>query len=74
MNVSKLDLIVGSVLRVMCEGVMADPCVKRWDNRFGVSGLDELHSIQATSDGGYILGGLSDSCSDGDKTEHSKRR
>lgn len=42
--------------------------IKQWDARFGGDSLDELHSIQQTSDGGYILGGFSMSIIGGDQT------
>jgi hypothetical protein len=45
---------------------------KQWDARFGGSFQDELHSIQQTSDGGYILGGASISGISGDKTQESR--
>src|SRR5438128_1276147 len=51
------------------------PPVKQWDKTFGGSGDDLLNSnqsIQQTSDGGYILGGTSNSNSSGDKTGQSK--
>ena len=44
----------------------------QWDNTIGGSGWDELWSVQQTSDGGYILGGGSDSPISGDKTENSQ--
>src|SRR6202035_2842884 len=34
---------------------------KQWDKDFGGTGDDELYSLQQTTDGGYILGGNSDS-------------
>ena len=40
-----------------------------WQNTIGGNQNDELHSVQQTSDGGYILGGFSDSGISGDKTE-----
>ncbi|HKR03173.1 MAG TPA: T9SS type A sorting domain-containing protein [Bacteroidia bacterium] len=43
-----------------------------WQNTIGGSGDDELYSIQQTSDGGYILGGHSESNISGDKTEAGK--
>ncbi|MDF7819958.1 hypothetical protein P1X15_20225, partial [Runella sp. MFBS21] len=46
---------------------------KVWDKRFGGAGNDELHSLTATSDGGFVLGGSSYSGADGDKTETSRR-
>jgi len=38
-----------------------------WQNTFGGKGNDYLYSIQQTSDGGYILGGYTDSGVPGDK-------
>jgi hypothetical protein len=46
--------------------------VKQWDTRFGGSGEDYLISLQQTADGGYILGGYSDSEISGDKTQASQ--
>ncbi|MEO8150724.1 MAG: T9SS type A sorting domain-containing protein [Bacteroidia bacterium] len=45
--------------------------IKQWDNTIGGGGDDYLGSIQQTSDGGYILGGTSNSGISGDKTESS---
>lgn len=45
--------------------------VKQWDKRYGGLSDDLLYSIALTSDGGYILGGLSGSDSSGDKTQPS---
>lgn len=42
-----------------------------WDNTIGGTNDDFLSSIQQTSDGGYILGGSSDSDSSDDKSEDS---
>ncbi len=44
----------------------------QWQKTIGGSGYDWLLSIQQTTDGGYILGGTSDSNTSGDKTENSK--
>ena len=43
----------------------------QWQNTIGGSDYDRLHSIQQTTDGGYILGGRSSSNISGDKTENS---
>ncbi len=43
-----------------------------WEKTIGGSGDDELKSIVQTDDGGYILGGTSDSDISGNKTENSK--
>jgi hypothetical protein len=45
---------------------------KLWDKTFGGNDDDELNSIQQTSDGGYILGGTSNSNISGEKTESSR--
>jgi hypothetical protein len=42
-----------------------------WQNTIGGSGADLLYSIRQTPDGGYILGGFSQSNISGDKTENS---
>jgi len=41
----------------------------QWDKRFGGTSDDELYTVKQTNDGGYILGGFSESGSDGDKTQ-----
>jgi hypothetical protein len=43
----------------------------QWQNTIGGSGFDWLYSIQQTADGGYILGGHSNSNISGDKTENN---
>ncbi len=42
-----------------------------WQNTIGGDDLDSLQSVFQTSDGGYILGGISSSDISGDKTENS---
>jgi hypothetical protein len=42
----------------------------QWQNSIGGLGYDNLESIQQTIDGGYILGGSSESGISGDKTEN----
>ncbi|MBP9882027.1 MAG: T9SS type A sorting domain-containing protein [Chitinophagales bacterium] len=46
--------------------------IKQWDARFGGNSVDILCSLQQTSDGGYILGGYSDSGNNGDKSQASQ--
>ena len=46
--------------------------VRIWDYGFGGSGYDQLNCLEQTTDGGYILGGFSDSGLNGDKTQLSK--
>jgi type IX secretion system substrate protein len=43
----------------------------QWQNTIGGSGYDALFSGSQTTDGGYILGGSSDSNASGDKVENS---
>ncbi|MFN0213266.1 MAG: T9SS type A sorting domain-containing protein [Saprospiraceae bacterium] len=43
----------------------------QWQNTIGGSGYDGISSLQQTADGGYILGGFSESNISGDKTEDS---
>ncbi len=43
----------------------------QWQNTIGGNGYEELYSIKETGDGGYILGGFSESDISGDKTENS---
>lgn len=43
--------------------------LKQWDKRFGGTGADHLYAVEQTTDGGYILGGVSWSESGGDKTQ-----
>ncbi|QMU31040.1 hypothetical protein [Adhaeribacter radiodurans] len=45
---------------------------KEWDKTFGSNWFDEFTSLQQTSDGGYILGGSSESGISGDKTQANK--
>ncbi|QHT66810.1 S8 family serine peptidase [Rhodocytophaga rosea] len=45
---------------------------KQWDKRFGGSATEELRTVLQTSDGGYLLGGRSDSGISGDRTQSSQ--
>ena len=42
-----------------------------WQNTIGGVGDDKLYAVEITSDGGYILGGFSNSNISGDKTENT---
>jgi PKD repeat protein len=46
------------------------PLVEKWDYRFGGTTADPLTCIRQTTDGGYILGGSSNSGMSGDKTQN----
>ncbi len=43
-----------------------------WDKTYGGNKEDDLFSVRKTSDGGYIIGGRSDSDSSGEKKSHSR--
>ena len=45
---------------------------KEWDKRFGGLSDDGLFALDTTNDGGYILGGFTNSGMGGDKTEPSR--
>ncbi|MAP55327.1 T9SS type A sorting domain-containing protein [Altibacter sp.] len=47
-----------------------DPAIQ-WQNTIGGSNGDFMTAFEATADGGYIMGGYSDSNISGDKTENS---
>ncbi|MEP7317509.1 MAG: T9SS type A sorting domain-containing protein [Panacibacter sp.] len=46
--------------------------IKQWDKTIGGAGNDQLNAMQQTADGGFILGGESDSNVSGEKTENSR--
>jgi hypothetical protein len=46
--------------------------VIEWQNTIGGNDWDDLYSVIQTTDGGYLLGGLSESDISGDKTEASQ--
>ena len=45
--------------------------IKQWDKVFGGTNSDELLSLQQTSDGGYLLGGYSESGISGNKSQNT---
>ncbi|KAA6438058.1 DNRLRE domain-containing protein [Dyadobacter flavalbus] len=52
-------------------GVYAQPAIQ-WDKTIGGMAAEQLSDMQQTSDGGYIIGGTSDSPAGGDKSQGSK--
>jgi hypothetical protein len=46
--------------------------VPEWNRRFGGTEYESMFCLKKSNDGGYILGGFTDSDSSGDKTEHSR--
>lgn len=61
-----------SALAILCSFNLHAQNIKHWDKTFGGNNYEELHSLQQTSDGGYILGGYSESDASGDKTQNAK--
>ncbi len=45
---------------------------KQWDRTYGGTGYDGVSSMIATADGGFLLGGISDSPASGDKSQDNK--
>lgn len=69
---SKINYRPLFVSLIMFCSLIAQPPDIAWQNTIGGSSWDYLHSIQQTTDGGYILGGYSSSGISGDKTEASQ--
>src|SRR5688572_15360574 len=68
----KLFTIISIILFSCCQSGFAQvPLVKQWDYRYGGMMYDFLQYFEQTSDGGYILGGMTASDSAGDKTSNS---
>src|SRR5262245_12039470 len=49
-----------------------NPQVKIWDYRYGGDHYEYLYTLIQTDDGGYMLGGYSESGISGDKTEMNR--
>ena len=62
-------LHVSNTLSTNCDNTIPDI---EWQNTIGGSGDESLSIIRPTADGGYILGGSSNSNISGDKTNNSK--
>jgi hypothetical protein len=58
----------------LCIGIISNAFSQEieWQNTIGGSGEDFLTSMQQTIDGGYIIGGTSNSNISGDKNENSQ--
>ncbi|WP_022826234.1 T9SS type A sorting domain-containing protein [Hymenobacter norwichensis] len=69
---SSLLIASGLLVQFLAQPATAQVPTKQWDKTFGGSGYDDLRFLQQTSDGGYILGGESESDLSGDKTEMSR--
>ena len=69
---SKLKMIAAIIFVLSFTSAFSQIPIKQWDARFGGSADDFLFSLHQTSDGGYILGGYSESGISGDKTQDSR--
>lgn len=71
-NIKQLKKISIYLLALICNTifVFAQPVIQ-WQNTIGGNLNDYLGSLEQTPDGGYILGGFSESNISGDKTENS---
>ena len=64
----KLVLLTVFLISVIVgDAISQNNLVKSWDHRFGGTSVDWLMSFKRTGDGGYILGGYSDSGISGNK-------
>jgi len=54
-----------------CQGHSQSPCIEVWDKRFGGTNNDSPWSFQQTKDGGFVLGGYSNSGISGNKTQNN---
>jgi len=52
--------------------VFSQAPIKQWDLRYGGTSEDVFYDLKQTTDGGYILGGASESGISGDKTQESQ--
>ncbi|GGG60126.1 T9SS type A sorting domain-containing protein [Hymenobacter glacieicola] len=65
-------MATGLLLTSLAQPATAQAPAKQWDKTFGGSGSDDLRFLAQTADGGYILGGESESGLSGDKSEMSR--
>ncbi|MEL6865217.1 MAG: hypothetical protein AAFP19_12395, partial [Bacteroidota bacterium] len=69
----KSGYLLGSFFCLISTGLTAQysSLVNEWDKAYGGSGWEDLHDMQETPDGGYILAGISTSPLSGDVSEAS---
>ncbi len=67
-----VSLFLVSWLLVAINSATAQIPSKQWDKTFGGKEWDRLYAMIPTSDGGYLLGGSSNSGITGDKSEESR--
>jgi len=64
----KTFLILSFFINIIFNYSIAQTVIE-WQNTIGGNSFDELSSVIETTDGGYLLGGYSESGISGDKTE-----
>jgi hypothetical protein len=75
MNRLLFTYLIAFVILINSNSLQAQTAlVKQWDKTFGGSNYDQFSSLKQTTDGGYILGGLSFSPISGTKSQASKGR
>ncbi|RPD44384.1 T9SS C-terminal target domain-containing protein [Hymenobacter sediminis] len=65
---------MGLLFTSLTQPATAQAPTKQWDKTFGGSGYDDLRFLVQTADGGYILGGESESGLGGDKSQAGQGR
>src|SRR6478735_4111411 len=71
-NWLRAGLLTAFAITITCNLEAQSIPIKLWDKTFGGSSSNGLSALLQTSDGGYILGGQSDSGISGDKSGPSK--
>ena len=71
-RLSSLLVATGLFFLIRALPTAAQAPTKLWDKTFGGTRGDVLNTVQQTSDGGYLLGGYSNSPLSGDKTQPSR--
>ncbi|HEX8349386.1 MAG TPA: T9SS type A sorting domain-containing protein [Hymenobacter sp.] len=62
-------LLLTTSLLAVSSNTLAQVPTKQWDKAFGGSGTDAIYAMHQTSDGGYIMGGPSNSDISSDKSQ-----
>ncbi len=68
----KINILCMSILLFHFNNAFSQSPVQQWDADFGAVDNEQLYSVQQTTDGGYIMGGYSESGISGDKTQASQ--
>src|SRR6185369_4561143 len=69
----KIFLLLNCVLCIVHCAFTQNPYVKVWDKRYGGSRSEFIVQMIQTADGGFLMGGHSQSSISGDKTENNRQ-